>query len=276
MKNRLLAFTTLGCPQWDMDTIIARARQYGYDGVDFRGFQGELDLGLFPEFTSDIHDLALRFQDASLSIPCLSTSIIANTPDTAETQKNISETEKYCRMAARLHTPFIRIFIGRLKNQTLDQAIPTVVLNLKAIAELGKDHGVTILIETHDDWIQSEVIRRVMEEVGHPNLGIVWDLLNLYSVTHEAPEQTWSQIGSWVKNTHWKDSVGMGSEFKYCLFGQGDFPIQKFDAFLQKNGYSGYYTLEWEKRWHPEIEEPELAFPAFSVKIQGLPSYKSK
>ncbi len=26
-------------------------------------------------------------------------------------------------------------------------------------------------------------------------------------------------------------------------------------------GYEGWITVEWEKRWHPEIEEPEVALP---------------
>ena len=33
-----LAFTTLGCPNWDLDTICTRGKEYGYDGVDLRGY----------------------------------------------------------------------------------------------------------------------------------------------------------------------------------------------------------------------------------------------
>jgi len=32
---------------------------------------------------------------------------------------------------------------------------------------------------------------------------------------------------------------------------------------LQAGGYDGYLTLEWEKRWVPELAEPEVAFPQF-------------
>ena len=33
---------------------------------------------------------------------------------------------------------------------------------------------------------------------------------------------------------------------------------------LEEDGYPGYYSLEWEKRWHPELEEPEIVFPAYT------------
>ena len=29
-------------------------------------------------------------------------------------------------------------------------------------------------------------------------------------------------------------------------------------------GYRGYYCFEWEKRWHPEIPEPDIAFPHYA------------
>ena len=38
---------------------------------------------------------------------------------------------------------------------------------------------------------------------------------------------------------------------------------------LVKLGYRGYYNFEWEKRWHPEIEEPEVAFAQFVTVVGG-------
>ena len=30
---------------------------------------------------------------------------------------------------------------------------------------------------------------------------------------------------------------------------------------LAAGGYRHWISVEWEKRWHPEIEEPEVALP---------------
>ena len=32
-------------------------------------------------------------------------------------------------------------------------------------------------------------------------------------------------------------------------------------AALRAAGYDGWLTVEWEKRWHPELAEPEVALP---------------
>ena len=39
---------------------------------------------------------------------------------------------------------------------------------------------------------------------------------------------------------------------------------------LRAGGYDGWLTLEWEKKWHPEIEEPEVAFPGYARYMRGL------
>ena len=38
---------------------------------------------------------------------------------------------------------------------------------------------------------------------------------------------------------------------------------------LASHGYQGFYCFEWEKKWHPEIEEPEVAFPHYARVMTG-------
>ena len=45
----------------------------------------------------------------------------------------------------------------------------------------------------------------------------------------------------------------------YVLLGQGEVPIFAAIDVLQNGGYKGYYSFEWEKLWHPEIADPEIA-----------------
>ena len=54
----------------------------------------------------------------------------------------------------------------------------------------------------------------------------------------------------------------------YVLFGGGEFPILECLELLEEGGYDGWYSYEWEKMWHPELEPPELALPLFAGKIR--------
>ena len=40
--------------------------------------------------------------------------------------------------------------------------------------------------------------------------------------------------------------------------------MPKILAALYGAGYAGWLAVEWEKKWHPEIEEPEIAFPHYA------------
>ncbi len=40
---------------------------------------------------------------------------------------------------------------------------------------------------------------------------------------------------------------------------------------LVRGGYRGYYSFEWEKAWHPEIQEPEVAFPHYAKLMRRVP-----
>ena len=37
--------------------------------------------------------------------------------------------------------------------------------------------------------------------------------------------------------------------------------VRQMIGLLLASGYDGWISVEWEKRWHPEIEAPEVALP---------------
>ena len=70
-----------------------------------------------------------------------------------------------------------------------------------------------------------------------------------------------------MRHTHLKDSKPEGADRRYVLTGTGEVPVQAQVKVLAAAGYRGYYCFEWEKKWHPEIEEPEVAFPHYAKTI---------
>ncbi|MDB5328800.1 MAG: Xylose isomerase domain protein barrel [Phycisphaerales bacterium] len=69
---------------------------------------------------------------------------------------------------------------------------------------------------------------------------------------------------------HLKDAVpaqghahAMADGWRYVLPGEGTLALGEAVAVLSDQGYDGWLVFEHEKRWHPELEEPDVAFPAF-------------
>jgi predicted xylose isomerase-like sugar epimerase len=46
-------------------------------------------------------------------------------------------------------------------------------------------------------------------------------------------------------------------------------PVKRQIEALARIGYKGFYSFEWEKRWHPEIAEPEVAFADYATVASG-------
>ncbi len=75
-------------------------------------------------------------------------------------------------------------------------------------------------------------------------------------------------IGKYIIHTHFKDSMGTAESYDYKLLGVGDIPNTEAIRLLSESGYQGFYTLEWEKRWIPSLEDAEIVIPQFAEKMR--------
>jgi len=85
----------------------------------------------------------------------------------------------------------------------------------------------------------------------------------MWTITREDPEEVYRQLKPYIDHVHVKDATYINKKLTHKLLGRGDVPLAKALDALQKGGYRGYYSFEWEKMWAPEIEEPEVAFADF-------------
>lgn len=262
-----LAFTTLGCPDWDLDTIVRHAVDNEYSGVDFRGYLGEMDIFKLSEFSSNIESTKRKFQNASLEIPCFSSSVTLFTDSDEKLNRWLHELNEYGRLCQEFNTPYIRVFGGQIGNTTRTDAFQTVNQNLKKMLKVAENYQVTLLLETHDDWTDCGTVKQVLENIDSPYLQVLWDVHHPYRTVGEEPELTWNTLGESIRYTHWKDSYikkNTQRGYQLCLMDEGDIPLERIYQLLLENGYDGYFTLEWEKVWCPEIEEPEVAFKQYA------------
>jgi sugar phosphate isomerase/epimerase len=268
-----LSFTTLGCPAWDLDTIISQALKMGFDGVDFRGYHKVLEIYTLPEFNEQAKTTAQRFADAGLEVPCFSSSARAFNPDEQKRRVSLEEVRQYARLCAIFGARYIRVFGGAIGDTPPTIAIDRAARDLEAMFEIASDHGARILVETHDNWVDSDLMHRLIGDLDGDMAGVLWDISNPIRQHSEPPELTWINLGRYIEYTHWKDSrldPLSKDGYTYTHFGEGDLPLETILKLLKNGNYQGYLALEWEKLWHPELAEPEIAFPKFVQTMRRL------
>ncbi len=265
-----ISFTTLGCPSWDLNRIVENAANMGFDAVDFRGLLEDMDITRRPEFTTDLNKTKKLFADYGVAVSGISISARFAVVDPSERMEQFDEARRNMALAAELNAPVVRIYGGKIpKGYTTETIMPVIMRNLREIGDEAEDYDVTLALETHDDWIDSSLCARLMREVNHKRVRILWDLHHPYRMKGEPPEVTYSNLAPYIVNVHVKDSiVDDEGRARYVLLGEGTVPIRKMLSMLIEGGYRGYATLEWEKRWHPYLPDPEIVFPQYVQKMR--------
>lgn len=267
-----LGFSTIGCPDYDIDQVIDLATSNGLTGVELRFLHGTVDLASLEEFQPDrIGETRLRFTDQGLNVVCVDTSVRLISLDAGERRQQFESARTYVGIAEGLGAKYIRVFGGPIpEDQDRNETLDAIARGLRRVSEEASARGVQSLLETHDDMSTSASVIDLYERGVGDNLGILWDTLHTYR-HGESPEFTWSQIGDRVRHVHVKDSVSATAErFDFALLGEGTVPIPAIIGVLNSADYGGFVHFEWEKGWHPEIAGPEIAIPHFAKYMAGL------
>jgi sugar phosphate isomerase/epimerase len=262
-----IAFSTLGCPKWPWPRVLEQASALGYAAIELRGIEGEMDLTKRPEFASGrIAQTMKDLKALGLTISDLGASARMHESDPKVRAAQLDEGRRFIDLAARLSVPYVRVFGDRVpKGEAKADTIPRVVDGLRTLGEHARGSGVAVIIESHGDFADSPSLGEILSRVALPNVALLWDAHHTFVLGKEEPAVTYKMLGSYVRHTHLKDSVPEGETArKYVLTGAGNVPVKETVGVLVRNGYKGFYCYEWEKAWHPTIEEPEVAFPHYA------------
>ncbi|HTT20826.1 MAG TPA: sugar phosphate isomerase/epimerase family protein [Candidatus Sulfotelmatobacter sp.] len=269
-KTRIpIAFSTLGCPAWDWTRILQFAHMHGFSAVELRGLLGNMDLPANPIFAPGrIDQTKKEIHNSKLRIACVSSSANLYMEDSDKRAKELADARRFIDLASSLGAPYVRVFGGKAeadKSPVPDEATKTrVAAGLRELGQYSGPKGVTVIIESHDHFTSSATLKDVLSAANSDYVGLLWDAHHTFATSNEDPEFTVKQLGQWIRHTHLKDSVGKGDDRKYVLTGTGNVPIERQIKALQSIGYKGFYCFEWEKVWHPDLADPQIAIPDFA------------
>ena len=266
----LLAFSTLACPSWSIETIIEKAVEFGYEGIEWRGgMQGHIQPGMSPRARALLQRMSRDAGLLALSITTY-TSFVSSLAE--ERKSNVDELKRYSDLAAEIGAPYVRAFLGELPANTTPNA--EIYENISGCLNIACAYaatvGVKIAVEPHDDFTRSAAVAPLFaRDSFHSELKVIWDLGNTFAVGEE-PEEGFNLLKDRLAYVQVKDGRIAESGWQLCPVGYGDVPLARAFELLLDAGYRGAFSVEWEYVWHPELDPPEIALPAARWKIQKL------
>jgi sugar phosphate isomerase/epimerase len=274
MSARRIAFSTLAFPDATLARAVALGRSWGYTGVEVRLIDGEL---IDPAMSVADRDAVRRTAgEAGLPIVAVDSSIRLTDPEPGP------ELRQFLELASDWESPLVRVFGGALPDDAPpdnpaspdDPASPggsparrarleAAARVLEAAAPVAERLGVAIGVETHDSFSASRVVAELLALVDAPSVGAVWDSHHPYRMG-EQPAEIYANLAPRILLAQVKDARRAPERedgWQLVLLGEGEVPVRGMLEVLAAGGYPGWISVEWEKRWHAEIEEPEVALP---------------
>ena len=179
-----ITFSTLACPEWQIESIIANAAKFGYDGIEWRGGPaGHVQPEMPDQRKALVRQACSDNGLTSLAVTAY-TSFVSLSP--AERQSNVDELRRYADLAAELGARYVRTFLGELpEGASIDSALYKQISDcLLTASEYAHPMGVTIAVEPHDDFVRSTDVAPLFDS-PHPAQRVIWDLGNSFAAGEE-------------------------------------------------------------------------------------------
>jgi sugar phosphate isomerase/epimerase len=127
---------------------------------------------------------------------------------------------------------------------------------LGKLADHAADRSVLLALETHDDWCAPGDVAAVMAAVGHPAVGVNWDLLHPVRTGGATMEQAFAILGPWIRHVHVHDASPDTEPLQWRPIGEGIVDHRVALRLLGQLGYDGFVSGEWIKWAPPEVHLP--------------------
>ena len=250
-----IAFSTLAFPDASLASAVSLGRQWGYAGVELRLIDGEL---IDPRMPVAARAAVRRTVIAAgLPVVAVDSSIRLTDEDPGP------DLRRFLELASDWESPLVRVFGGALAADRAErqEQLRAAAGVLEASVPLARRLGVAIGVETHDDFSASSVVASLLAMADPEWVGAVWDSHHPYRVGESAAD-VYANLGRRILLAQVKDARRRpGGDWELVLLGEGEVPVRAMLGLLAADGYQGWISVEWEKRWHPEIAEPQIALP---------------
>ena len=233
-----LSFSTLPCMDYGSTELLKLCEKYGFSGVEVRTKNDGSFVSGGGLYVTDVgSSFCIKGYDSNL----------------LEAANDLTKRIKDSGIGA------MRVFLGNFCKRYDD---PRAELDYDGIVEMLRKmcdfSACEIWIETHNEFATGKTLKTLLSDINRENVKIIWDIIHPIE-DGETPEETVTYLGNNIAHVHIKDgkkhSDPIWHDYEYTPVGEGELPIKQIVDLLKKNGYDGFFSLEWESLWRDELKK---------------------
>jgi L-ribulose-5-phosphate 3-epimerase len=251
-------------PASGAEAAIARVKELGIPTcfLSLDGYIGKFNASLASEFRGLLDKYGVTATSAEVVGPGRLVWDFLDGPSTiglvppATRAARIDALKQTSDFAKLLGVGRVQTHCGFLPENPRDPLYGEAVEAIRAVADHCAGNGQDFLMETGQET--PTTLKRAIEDVNRPNLGVGLDTANLILYGKANPVDAVDMIGPHVKSVHAKDGkwptdpMKLGEE---VLIGTGSVDFLKVFTKLREVGYKGAITIEREISGPQQIED---------------------
>ena len=241
-------------PGYDLEGFAARASEIGYTSCELQ--IGDIWDGESADAEQAAESVRQLFDKHGMSISAVAAGNDFLQADPRDLDAQIQRYRRVCEIIPHTGTDIVRSDGGWNRGDQVpqDQWDAMLLEAFKRCAEFLEELDVRIALDNHGvstndgDWQLS-----LIERVGSDRLGVNLDTMNYLWFGHdlERIDHFYEILAPHTFHTHMKDGRGSRQEYRGAALGDGDIHLEHAVSHLEKAGYDGAWTAEYEG---PEAE----------------------
>jgi sugar phosphate isomerase/epimerase len=221
----------------------------GFDAVDITGyyFKG------YPQVPADDYLFSIKRKAFAVGMEISGTGVRNDftIADKTKREQEVVLVKNWIDVAAKIGAPVIRIFAGTQKNEGIpvEQVTEWMLKDIRACVEYGRQHGVIIGIQNHNDFIQTaDQVIKLIKEINSEWFGLI---LDTGSFRQDDPYTEIEKSIPYAVNWQIKEKIWInGAEVET--------DIERLMKMIRSSGYKGYLPIETLGAGDPRIKIPAL------------------
>ncbi|HVG15875.1 MAG TPA: sugar phosphate isomerase/epimerase family protein [Chitinophagaceae bacterium] len=230
-----------------LNDLLEFCALHEFDAVDITGYY----FPNYPKVPPDDFIFGIKRRAFALGLDISGTGIRNDfsIADEAKRRADVELIKQWIFVASKLGAPVIRIFSGLTipKGYTWNEVARWMVRDIKECVAFGKEHGVVVAVQNHNDFIQTAAqVETLIGMVSSEWFGLV---LDIGSYRAGDPYAEIKQTAKYAVNWQLKENLYIdGKESKT--------DVRKIIDIVRSSGYRGYLPIETLGAGDPKIKVP--------------------
>jgi sugar phosphate isomerase/epimerase len=218
-----------------LENLLETTSEIGFDGIDITGYY----FPGYPNVPSDEYLYEIKRKAFRLGLDITGTGVRNDftEPDKNKRAEHVQLVKNWIDAASKIGAPVVRIFAGTQNpaGYTRTQILTWMLDDIKECLAHGKQNGVMVAIQNHNDFIQTaDHAIEFIEKVNSDWFGLILDT-GSYRI-HD-PYTEIAKTAKYAVNWQIKENVFVNGAQK-----EADIP--RLIKIIKKSGYKGYIPIE--------------------------------